>query len=649
MSFTSLKLKVSNWLASYRAFFGCCYFIAWQFIAAIEPLAAQQVSAVSFLRPVAIAADKSAAARVSGLITSDFNNDGKSDIAILWTDESRHHELFVYLGKGDGTFLPGQQLIGANLGSSLFVADINHDGKPDLAVANGESVQVFLSTVGGGFLAPIVTSTTLGTPLIADYDGDGIQDLIIAGYYGNQTNSINTQSTFYVGKGDGTFGGPVTSPLIPLTIADVNGDYIPDILGYSAKSEPGGPPSVFLGRGHGLFQDGLPAPFVGLFGDFNNDGFLDLVDPGNDGSGVSFGTTGRISLGNGDGTFKVPTTFDGIAGVAFASDFNGDGKLDIYSGFSVITGNGDGTFNRPIFLYAPLGGCFGSPASCHPSGINFAIPADLNRDGKLDVIYSVSGTYFDYNSQVLSFVNAGVGDGILQPAVPAATGAGLPATHSIVSMYGVNLAGTTETATGPPYPTVLGGVRLYVNDKPAELFYVSPTQINYVLPPLVVIQFSFPTIDLEHVGQPFVPKGIAAPIVDDSPSLFTVDLSGLAAATAVRISPSGNQTPVPVFSCPTQQCEAIPIDTAGDPVYLSVYGTGMNRLDSYPLCSAGTVVYAGPQGQIPGMQQINIRLNRSSTPGVATRKEFSCLEQIISGIPNSPLPKTTNPVSIVIK
>jgi uncharacterized protein (TIGR03437 family) len=70
----------------------------------------------------------------------------------------------------------------------------------------------------------------------------------------------------------------------------------------------------------------------------------------------------------------------------------------------------------------------------------------------------------------------GVVDGAsFKPKAPLAGG-------QLVSLFGSNLAVTREFATGLPLPTVLGGVTVRVNGIPAPLFFVSPEQINFVVP-----------------------------------------------------------------------------------------------------------------------------------------------------------------------
>jgi VCBS repeat protein len=106
-------------------------------------------------------------------------------------------------------------------------------------------------------------------------------------------------------------------------------------------------------------------------GDFNHDGFADVVVIDDNGF--------TVSLGKGDGTFRKPVFYKSQLSYSLAvGDFNNDGNLDIVvanlvpSTVDVYLGNGDGTFKAPI-------------SSNTTDGSYFVAPGDFNHDGKLDI------------------------------------------------------------------------------------------------------------------------------------------------------------------------------------------------------------------------------------------------------------------------
>jgi uncharacterized protein (TIGR03437 family) len=191
---------------------------------------------------------------------------------------------------------------------------------------------------------------------------------------------------------------------------------------------------------------------------------------------------------------------------------------------------------------------------------------------------------------------------------------------SIASIYGPNLAATTAQAGAQPLPESLGGVSLSVRDAsgighPASLLYVSPAQINFILPQDT--QPGLATFIVTAGGAADVStSGTVLPV---APTLFSAGGTGtgVAAATAVRTQAGakGLKEPVPVFACGAPGCVAIPVDLGIDtPVYLSLFGTGIrNRssLSNVTVTINGVsvpVVYAGPQPEFAGLDQVNVEL-----------------------------------------
>ncbi len=153
-------------------------------------------------------------------------------------------------------------------------------------------------------------------------------------------------------------------------------------------------------------------------------------------------------------------------------------------------------------------------------------------------------------------------------------------------------------------PTTLGGVSVLIRDSggrlwSAPMLYVSPTQINFEVP-TGLAPGNAVIAAMNANGSVSTP---AAMVTDVAPGLFTLPNSTLAAAYATRIEPDGSQTILPAGA-------PIPLDQR--PVYLCLFGTGIRGLSSMNGISASiggvnaTVSYAGPQGSIPGLDQVNV-------------------------------------------
>jgi hypothetical protein len=220
--------------------------------------------------------------------------------------------------------------------------------------------------------------------------GNGIQDIV--------TDNINTHTvSVLLGNGDGTFGSPVQYPFDEnswqdLALGDVNGDGHLDIV------VAGSTTSVLLGNGDGTFQPAITTRFGAALGqladfklaDINGDGKLDIVAVNSIGSQAVL----TVALGNGDGTFRAPYSFNAPAFIPNSlalGDFNGDGILDVAIASSE-------TFFDPetgeIFAVGAVtifpgtgGGFFGAPTAINTNGGARSIVAgDFNGDGHLDLL-----------------------------------------------------------------------------------------------------------------------------------------------------------------------------------------------------------------------------------------------------------------------
>jgi len=191
------------------------------------------------------------------------------------------------------------------------------------------------------------------------------------------------------------------------------------------------------------------------------------------------------------------------------------------------------------------------------------------------------------------------------------------APESIAVAYGQNLASGTAQASVSPLPATLGGVTVTVKDsagvsRPAGLYYVSPGQIDYLMPAGTAAGVA--TVTVGNTAS-------AALIAPVAPGLFSANGSGsgVAAALAVRVSANGTQTPVPVFQCGSAGCVSVPMDLGGptDTLVVELYGTGIRGRSSLSNAVAqiggvpAAVGYAGSQLQFDGLDQVNVSVPRS--------------------------------------
>lgn len=321
----------------------------------------------------------------AGTCSGDLNQDGKPDMVVM-SDGSAN--IGVFINNGNGTF--ATRVDYATIASYPYncqIANINGDTWPDIIVANYASagassgVSVFLNSGTGTFptRADYITAASgMVDVKLADFTGDGVLDLVSAGYASNM---------FYyrTGVGDGTFGAATaiatgTAP-IGMATGDFNGDGFKDAIVTNISS---GTASVFRGNGDGTFMARVDytvgtSPFHVSTADYNSDGRPDIAVSNSASNTVS------VLLGTGaSGSYTFLPKSDYATGTTpygnASADVTGDGVTDIIisnyaSGtLSVWVGVGNGSFSSRIDY--PIGS---------GSNIQDIEVADFDGNGKVDV------------------------------------------------------------------------------------------------------------------------------------------------------------------------------------------------------------------------------------------------------------------------
>ena len=333
-----------------------------------------------------------------GLISADLLANGKKDLVTS--------AGIVLLGNGNGTFTQSATqafptpTATSEFGPNVVAADFNNDGKLDLAEDNGESIAVYLGkgdgtfTADGGYAAIDNTGYLFGT----DLDGDGNIDLFSglarSGGFGGDQFEMN-QAYALMGNGDGTFRGAPEMPFAytGTNLIDLNGDGIPDGVGLNATNNDANiSMTSYLGKSNGSFTA---------------DQTFAISPVTLSGTSYSFSSLDSFALGD--------VTGDGHADLVYLpSGFYGPGGE---TGFFLATGTGTGSFNTPAFVVVPPFLPAGAPSNDFDDSesITNLFVADINGDGKADVIYNYSAVDYYLNTYVQGIaVQLSNGDGTFQ-------------------------------------------------------------------------------------------------------------------------------------------------------------------------------------------------------------------------------------------
>jgi gliding motility-associated-like protein len=535
----------------------------------------------------------------------DLNGDGKADMAVA-NYEANTVSVFRNTGSSGtintSSFASKVDFITGGVPTSISIADLDGDGKADMAVANSASatVSVFRNTGSSGSITSssfaskvdFATGSSPRSVSLGDLDGDGKVDMAIANAFSNTVSVLrNTSSggsitaSSFANKVDFTTGAFPYS----VSIGDLDGDGKADmaIANYNINSV-----SVF--RNTSTSGNITTSSFatkidftVGTFsysvslGDLNGDGKVDIA-VANYGSGnisVLRNTSSSGSITTSSFATKVDLTAGTGAISVSIGDLDGDGKSDL-----AVANNGGGTVsvirNNPVFplaitSFTPTSA--GQGATVTITGTNFTGVTSVSFGGT-----AVSSFNIVSSTSITAVVATGTSGSVsVSTSSPAetATQSGfifVPA-PTITSFTPTSaITGTTVTITGTNFT---GATAVNFGGTAAPSFtVVSATSITAVVAAGTSGSVSVTTLGGTATGTGFVFVP-ALTIISFTPISGPVNTTVTITGTNFSTTPANNTvkfngtTSVVTASTATSITTTVPVGATTGPISVTV-GTG---------------------------------------------------------------------------
>ena len=366
----------------------------------------------------------------SSVAWGDYDNDGDLDFLLTGQGTSTYISK-IYKNNGDNTFTEqtGISLTGVN-NSSVAWGDYNNDGYLDILLTGQSGTSTYVSKIyknNGNNTFTEQTGISLtgvynSSVAWGDYNNDGYLDILLTGQSGN--SSYN--SKIYKNNGNNTFTEQTGISLAvvyesSVSWGDYNNDGYLDILLTGQYGTYAFNSKIYKNNGNNTFTEqsisltGVSTGSV-AWGDYNNDGYLDILLTGYTGSTY----ISKIYKNNGNNTFTEQTGISLAVGSSVAwGDYNNDGNLDILLSSRIYKNNGNNTFTEQTGIALSETVAYG----------------DYDNDGDLDILTTGSGISKIYRND---------GTTANTPPTPAT---GL---NAVVNNYEVTLSWNDGTDTNTP-------------------------------------------------------------------------------------------------------------------------------------------------------------------------------------------------------
>jgi uncharacterized protein (TIGR03437 family) len=625
------------------------------------------------------------------MLTADMNGDGHPDLVAMYASSAP--AFGILYGVGDGTFGAAVTYSDVQQPTDLAVGDFNEDGRMDVVLGEPYTLNFFAGTASTSGILSSTQGTPQSTPIGTVFPvALGVRALP----YSNVTFSVApTLNPFFIGA-SGTFPDGATTVTVvadasgvalapALTATGLTGNFTvlataADVAGtvtFQLTNTAGPQPTItaVAGNGQSAIQNstfaqpfevhvtdpnGNPMAFAAVNFVPPNEGWSFPVAHGNvltaytDASGNAY--SGPVYASGNPGTYQFTASLLGFTSTAtFPVTVTADptGQLlpqTIY--FQQVEGATADNLGGPL----PMGAFASSGLPVTLSVISGPAVLTMDTGGNPDLTFTGPGpvtiqatqpgnaTYLPAApvTQTFDVMPVDVKIAAVTNAASYAGGALAPGSYAVIFGSGLSLQIATGTAATA---TELSGTSVLFTDgdgnrAPGGLYYVSPGQINLVIPAGLANGAGTMTVENE-AGQI---RSYPISFTSVQPAIFTANATGggVPAAYAIVGMPDGSQSSYLVFQCGGNPfaCSAAPIKVSspGDQVYLVLFATGLRgntdlskvavTIDGMPM----TVTYAGAQAEYPGLDQVNVLLD----PSLAGRGSVT-LQLTVAGVAANPV------------